>query len=98
MSYSIAPIVEQGKFFVSFGAAIWAFFSAYMYVKQSLSETKEGISSLKSELNDQTHAIVTATNVQTAELRAMGNDVGRLVQAAMVYPAPARRAAKASRK
>lgn len=96
---NIMPIVEQGKFFLSFGTAIWAFFSAYTYVKQSLSETKEGVVSIKTELKDQTQAIVKATDNQTNELRNMSGDVKMLVQAMMTAPAlPRARAARAARR
>jgi len=89
---NLLPVVEQGKFFVSFGTAIWAFFSAYTYVKQSLAETKDGVASIKDELKDQTQSIVTATNAQTQELKGMRDDVRLLVQAAVVPPRTARSA------
>lgn len=90
---SILPIFEQGKFFVSFGTALWAFYSAYTYVKQSLSDTKDGVASIKTELKDQTQSIVSATNAQTQEIKNMREDV-RLMVGAMIAP----RAAKAVRR
>ena len=97
ISPNILPIVEQSKFFVSFGAALWAFFKAYTYVTKSLSDTTDGVASIKTELTNQTQSIVTATNTQTQEIKNMRDDVRLLVQA-MVAPQPARSARTARRK
>ena len=98
ISPNILPIVEQSKFFISFGAALWAFFKAYTYVTKSLSDTTDGVASIKTELTNQTQSIVTATNTQTQEIKNMREDVRLLVQAMVAPPQPARAARAARRK
>lgn len=96
---NLVPILEEMKFFVGFGGALWTFFTAYNYVKSALTNTQTGVDAIRTELKDQTSAIVKATDTQTNELRTMSSDVKMLVQSMMTPPArPRARAARAARR
>lgn len=94
---NLVPILEELKFFVGFGGALWTFFTAYNYVKSALTNTQTGVDAIRTELKDQTSAIVKATDTQTNELRTMSSDVKMLVQS-MMSPPPRARAARAARR
>lgn len=90
---SIPAWVEQVKFFVSVGGGFWAAFSAYSWVKDALVKTQTGVDGIKTELVQQTQAIVKATDTNTGELRELRGDMKMLVQA-MITPPPRVRAAR----
>jgi hypothetical protein len=98
MPNNIPIWIEQIKWFASVGGGFWVAFKAYTYVKDALANTQEGVKDIKSELTNQTHALVTATAAQTTELHELRTDVGRLVQSMMAPPARSRAARAARRK
>lgn len=89
---SIPVWVEQAKFLVSVGGGFWAAFTAYSYVKNALSNTQEGVEGIKTELVQQTAAIVKATDTNTGELKELRSDIKMIVQS-MMSPLPRARAA-----
>ena len=93
---SIPAWVEQVKWLFSVGGGFWAAFTAYNYVKDSLSKTQTGVEGIKTELTIQTQAIVKATDTQTSELHELRTDVGRMIQSMMTPPRA--RAARAARR
>jgi hypothetical protein len=95
VSNALPTWIEQIKWLVSMGGGFWAVFKV---VKDALTNTQEGVVGIKTELTAQTQAIVKATDTQTSELKELRTDVGRLVQAMMVVPAPSARAARAARR
>ena len=95
---SIPAWVEQVKWLFSVGGGFWAAFTAYNYVKDSLSKTQTGVEGIKTELTIQTQAIVKATDTQTSELHELRTDVGRMIQSMMTPPPPRARAARAARR
>jgi hypothetical protein len=97
MPANIPVWIEQIKWFGSVGGGFWVAFKAYTYVKDALANTQEGVIGIKTELTNQTQAIVKATDTNTTELKELRTDVGRLVQA-MMAPLPRSRAARAARR
>ena len=87
---------EQVKFLLTVGSAFWAAFTAFTFMKSTLTETKQDVKEVKTELTIQTTAIVNAADKQTAELTGMRADVRMLVQS-MLTP-PRARAARAARR
>ena len=88
---------EQVKFFLTVGGAFWAAFTAFTFVKATLTETKQDVKEVKTELTTQTTAIVNAADKQTAQLVGVREDVRMLVQS-MMTPPPRARAARAARR
>jgi len=89
--------VEQVKFLLSVGGAFWAAFTAFTFVKATLTETKQDVKEVKAELTNQTTAIVNAAEKQTQQLVGVREDVRMLVQS-MMTPPPRARAARAARR
>ena len=88
---------EQVKFFLSVGGAFWAAFTAFTFMKSTLTETKQDVKEVKAELTNQTTAIVNAAEKQTQQLVGVREDVRMLVQS-MMTPPPRARAARAARR
>jgi len=96
---NLLPIWEQAKFLLSVGGGFWAAFSAYAYFKGVLEDTKAGVKEIKSELKEQTTAIVKATDTQTTELHELRGDMKLIIQSLIQpLPRPARAARAARRK
>ena len=87
---------EQVKFFLTVGSAFWAAFTAFTFVKATLTETKQDVKEVKAELTNQTTAIVSAAEKQTQQLVGVREDVRMLVQSMMTPPRA--RAARAARR
>ena len=87
---------EQVKFFLSVGGAFWAAFTAFTFMKSTLTETKQDVKEVKAELTNQTTAIVNAAEKQTQQLVGVREDVRMLVQSMMTPPRA--RAARAARR
>lgn len=94
---SLPVWAEQVKFFLSVGGAFWGAFTAFSFMKSTLTETKADVKDVKAELTSQTAAIVTAADKQTAQLVGVREDVRMLVQS-MMTPPPRARAARAARR
>jgi hypothetical protein len=96
---NIVPVLEEMKFFIAFGGALWSFFTAYNYLKTAFTSTQSGLDTIKTELKEQTTALIKANDAQTNEMRTMSAHMQLVIQALIVPPAPARaRAARARRK
>ena len=93
---SIPVWAEQVKFFLTVGSAFWAAFTAFTFVKATLTETKQDVKEVKAELTNQTTAIVSAAEKQTQQLVGVREDVRMLVQSMMTPPRA--RAARAARR
>jgi hypothetical protein len=87
---------EQVKFFLTVGSAFWAAFTAFIFIKSTLTETKQDVKEVKTELTLQTTAIVNAADKQTNQLIGVREDVRLLIQSMMTPPRA--RAARAARR
>ena len=94
---SLPVWAEQVKFLLTVGSAFWAAFTAFTFMKSTLTETKQDVKEVKTELTTQTTAIVNAADKQTAQLVGVREDVRMLVQS-MMTPPPRARAARAARR
>jgi hypothetical protein len=94
MFISEMPVwVEQIKFFGVVGGGFWTAFTAYSWVKAAFTNTQTGVEGIKTELVQQTAAIVKATDTNTGELKELRSDIKMLVQA-MIQPPIRTRAAR----
>jgi len=85
-------ILDELKFFIALGGGFWALFSAYQWVKTSLTATQAGVQTLTTEVSAQTTAIVHATQENTQQVRELRDDVKTMIQAFMQPPVRSRAA------